>query len=369
MSSPEIEKRESRAALLRELRRFASLGASYFRAAAAQTGMTDTDMQVLDTLVSGDDATAGQLAELTGLTTGAITGMLNRLEEAGLVRRERDPNDGRRVIVRLASTTPGQSSALGALAALGDAWNEALSRYDDEQLALLLDFLKRSDIATQTEILRLRAAPADEEKAYTAPLDDLTSGRLVISGAIPRLHLSAENVGANLYTARFEKSTPDVKVKDGTVTMRFPKSLTRSLLGPSKLEGSADVMLNSMIPWRIAVQGGATVIEADLGGLSLAGLEIKAGGSVIRVALPTLTGVVPVVIDGSGSDIRVRRPAGVAARVHLTGWSTVLAFDGENFTGLGANQRLLSASYTEAAPHYEIEVTTSASMVTVTDEE
>jgi DNA-binding MarR family transcriptional regulator len=369
MSSPEIERQERRAALVRELRRFASLGASYFRAAAAQTGMTDTDMQVLDLLVSGDDATAGQLAELTGLTTGAITGMLNRLEEAGLVRRERDPNDGRRVIVRLASTTSGQSSALGALATLGDAWDEAIARYDDGQLALLLDFLKRGDAATQAEILRLRAAPMDEGNDYTAPLADLASGRLAISGAIPQLRLRAEDVGANLYVARFEKSSPDIKVKDGAVTIRFPKSLQRSLLGLVKLEGSADITLNPTIPWRIAVQGGGTVIDAELGALKLEGLEIKAGGSVIRVALPTVTGVVPVVIDGSGSDIRVRRPAGVAARVHLTGWSTVLTFDGENFTGLGANQRLLSANYTESTPHYEIEVTTSASMVTVTDEE
>ncbi|HLI06811.1 MAG TPA: MarR family transcriptional regulator [Ktedonobacteraceae bacterium] len=53
-------------------------------------------MQVIDILDSTGTVTAGQLADLTGLTTGAITGMLNRLEEAGLVRRERDPNDGRR---------------------------------------------------------------------------------------------------------------------------------------------------------------------------------------------------------------------------------------------------------------------------------
>ena len=368
MSSLESEKQEKRAALVRELRRFASLGASYFRAAAAQTEMTDTDMQVLD-MLAGGDATAGQLAELTGLTTGAITGMLNRLEEAGLVRRERDPNDGRRVIVRLASSASSQGSALGALAALGDAWHEAIARYDDEQLILLLDFLKRSDAATQAEILRLRATPVDEGKAYTAPLGDLMGGRLTISGAIPRLRLSAGDVGANLYEARFDKSTPDIKVKDGAVTMRFPKSLQRSLLGLGKAEGGADVALNPTIPWRIAVQGAGTVIEAELGGLRLAGLEIKAGGSMIRLALPALTDVVPVVIDGSASDIRVRRPAGVAARVHLTGWSTVLTFDGENFTGLGANQRLLSANYTKTAPHYEIEVTTSASMVTVTDEE
>ena len=89
--------------LARELRQFNGLGASFFRAAAARIGMTVTDMQVIDILDLTGPTTAGQLADLTGLTTGAITGILNRLEEAGLVRRERDPNDGRKVIVRLAT--------------------------------------------------------------------------------------------------------------------------------------------------------------------------------------------------------------------------------------------------------------------------
>jgi DNA-binding MarR family transcriptional regulator len=64
--------------LLGELRQFTGLAASFFRAAAARLGMTVTDLQVIDILESIGPSTAGQLADLTGLTTGAITGMLNR---------------------------------------------------------------------------------------------------------------------------------------------------------------------------------------------------------------------------------------------------------------------------------------------------
>jgi DNA-binding MarR family transcriptional regulator len=78
-----------------ELRQFNGLGASFFRVAAAQTGLAVTDIQVMDLLDLSSPSTADQLAELTGLTTGAITRILDRLEEAGLVRRARDPNDGR----------------------------------------------------------------------------------------------------------------------------------------------------------------------------------------------------------------------------------------------------------------------------------
>src|SRR5579885_2487306 len=102
MSSGSEEKRmQLLGELARELRQFTGLGASFFRAAAARIGITVTDMQVIDVLHLTGPSTAGQLADLIGLTTGAITGMLNRLEEAGLVSPERDPNDGRRVIVRL----------------------------------------------------------------------------------------------------------------------------------------------------------------------------------------------------------------------------------------------------------------------------
>src|SRR5258708_33144631 len=110
--------------LARELRQFNGLSASFCRAAAGRIGMTVTDMQVIDILDSTGPTTAGQLADLTGLTTGAITGMLNRLEEAGLVRRERDPNDGRRAIVRLAPAKDEMHEIVPTFPSLGQAWYE-----------------------------------------------------------------------------------------------------------------------------------------------------------------------------------------------------------------------------------------------------
>src|SRR5690348_6764502 len=137
--------------LARELRQFIGLGASFFRAAAARIGLTVTDMQVIDILDSAGPMTAGQLADLTGLTTGAITGMLNRLEEAGLVRRERDPDDGRRVIVRLASGTDKMRETSSIFASARKVWDEIASPYDDEQIAFLLEFQKRGNALFSSE--------------------------------------------------------------------------------------------------------------------------------------------------------------------------------------------------------------------------
>ena len=116
-----------------------------------------------------------------GLTTGTFTAILNRLEKAGLVRRERDPNDGRRVIVRLAKGADGGQEMDPLFASLGKAWEEMAAQYDDEQKAFLLEFLQRSNALAREEIARLREVPADDEGVFSAPLGDLERARLVVS--------------------------------------------------------------------------------------------------------------------------------------------------------------------------------------------
>jgi len=345
-----------------ELRQFTGLSASFFRAAAARIGMTVTDMQVIDLLESSGPTTAGQLADLTGLTTGAITGMLNRLEETGLVRRERDPNDGRRVIVRLERGKDERHKIGPIYASLGKAWNELASDYDDEQLAFLLEFLKRSNAMSRKEIVQLREAPEGEEGIYSAPLGELESGRLVVSSALSRLTLRTDEGMAELYQARFEGPVPSVAAKEGVVTIRYPRRLW--VLGGE--QRVAEVTLSVAIPWRIAIQGGASEVTAELGGLDLAGLEVKGGASMIRLELPAPSGVVPIRISGGASEITIRRPIGVAARAHLKGWASAFVFDDQTFSDMGNNVRLQSSGFEPTAPCYDIEVASSASMVTIT---
>src|SRR6185369_8348500 len=68
-------------------------------------GIAPTDHKCLGFIAEADHpGTAGELATWTGLTTGAITGVIDRLEAAGLAARERDPHDRRRVVVRAAPT-------------------------------------------------------------------------------------------------------------------------------------------------------------------------------------------------------------------------------------------------------------------------
>ncbi len=356
--------------LAREFRRFHGLGASFFRVAAARTGKTVTDMQVLDILHTTGPTTAGNLAELTGLTTGAVTGLLNRLEEAGLLRRVRDPEDGRRIIVQLENDKE-DSGDIREIDSIFDpltkSWKEVASGYSDEQIAFLLQFLKRSNAVSRREIVRLQEVLSGEGKIYSAPLGDLESARLVVSSGISMLTLKADTKTDDLYQARFEGPLPDVRAKDGVVSIRYPRRLASWVPGGSKR--IAEVRLTTAIPWWIAIQGGASEVTAKLSGLNLAGLDVKGGMSMIHLNLPTPSVAVPVVpirIRGVASEIIVRRPAGVAARVHLKGWASQFVFDDEAFSNMGNDVRMQSPGFQASAPHYDIEILSSVSAVTVT---
>ncbi|GHO80466.1 hypothetical protein KSD_82370 [Ktedonobacter sp. SOSP1-85] len=352
-------------ALRRELRQFNGFGASFFRVAAAQTGMAaDTDMQVMDILDLAGEASAGQLADLMGMTTGAIAKMLNRLEEAGLVRRDRDPNDGRKVIVRLERGKDEMHTVRSILNSLEETWDEAMSRYDEEQLAFLLEFLQHNHALSRKELVQLQEAPLNKERIFSAPLADLESARLIFPSGAFRMNLRASDGKGTLYQARFEGPVPEVKAKDGVVTIRYP----RRLWVPSKEKTAAEVALSIAIPWQIVIQGSASEITAELGELNLASLEVKGGLHRSQLDLPAPTGRVPMRISGGASEVIVRRPAGVAALVHLKGWAAEFVFDDQTFGAVGNDVRLQSQGFDPTTPYYDIEVASSASQLTITSD-
>ncbi|HEY9142060.1 MAG TPA: MarR family transcriptional regulator [Bryobacteraceae bacterium] len=90
------------AELVIQIRRFIAGTILFNQKAADRAGLHLTDMQCINLLeLLGGSTTPGKLAEGTGLTTGGVTVMLDRLEKAGFIRRERNPNDRRSVLVRV----------------------------------------------------------------------------------------------------------------------------------------------------------------------------------------------------------------------------------------------------------------------------
>lgn len=167
--NPSLSSAKERAALMQELehamRRASSQGVIFSQAVAGHAGISSADMECMDFLIMEGRITAGRLAELTGLTTGAITGMIDRLEKAGYVRRERDESDRRKVYI---ATVPASVAKIGKFyEALQRAVWKNWSAYTDEELRLLLRFSGQGYETMLAATAELKAKPASEVKKGT----------------------------------------------------------------------------------------------------------------------------------------------------------------------------------------------------------
>jgi DNA-binding MarR family transcriptional regulator len=147
---------ELSAALLVAGRSLGNSSSMLLNACAERLGLHSTDWGCVLLLNEAlpTPLTAGQLAELTGLTTGAVTGLLDRLENAGYVRRERDPADRRRVIVQL---VPEEMARIQPMFDGMIADMVAMHRdYSDDELAVIVEMLTRSSDILRTHARRIR---------------------------------------------------------------------------------------------------------------------------------------------------------------------------------------------------------------------
>ncbi|GAA2601416.1 MarR family transcriptional regulator [Dactylosporangium fulvum] len=136
------------------LRSFTAYAVLFSQAVADKLGLNATDSRCVDLLSRTGPVTAGKLAELTGLTTGAVTGIIDRLERAGFVRRVRDPGDRRRVIIELVPDR--ENEAWAHLSSVRDSVDRLLDRYDAKELTAIASFLSDSASRTAEEIGLLR---------------------------------------------------------------------------------------------------------------------------------------------------------------------------------------------------------------------
>lgn len=121
---------------------------------AGKLGMHHTDLECLFMITLIDQATPGRLAQETGLTSGAITGVVDRLERAGYIKRERDTGDRRRVFLVPIMERIEEVRAINKKT--NAPWLEELAGYSDSELELLLGFAERSLDAAVSATIALR---------------------------------------------------------------------------------------------------------------------------------------------------------------------------------------------------------------------
>ncbi len=150
----ETKRRDLLATLDRKVRETSAYSSLLSSVVAQRLGITINDIECLDILHLNGPMSAGKLAETTGLTTGAITGIVDRLVKAGFARRDADPADRRRVIVRVDALVGKRVAPL--YESLARKSLALLSGYSDKELAFLIDHFIRSSEQLRGEVERLR---------------------------------------------------------------------------------------------------------------------------------------------------------------------------------------------------------------------
>ena len=160
-------RRPSRAELLQlldgVLRRVSAQSVLLSDAVANQVGVNSTDLECLDLLFLAGPTTAGQLAEHAGLTTGAMTAVIDRLERAGFVRRTHDSSDRRRVLVEVLPRALDRIQPL--YQPLAAAMERVHRSYTAAQLEVIADYLSRATEVGAAHITWLNAQPTVRPRA------------------------------------------------------------------------------------------------------------------------------------------------------------------------------------------------------------
>jgi DNA-binding MarR family transcriptional regulator len=154
------------AALMLAMRDVSGVSVLHSEAVAARLDVGSSDLECLDSIVMRGPLTAGELARATGLTTGAITGVIDRLDRAGFAKREHDPTDRRKVLVRALPAVERRIAPL--FKPMEQAALSVLSTYDDKELALLLGFLQRAYQAAIAAMATLQEETAASKKRGAA---------------------------------------------------------------------------------------------------------------------------------------------------------------------------------------------------------
>ena len=136
--------------LMLALRRSSAAGVLHGQAVARRVGVNSSDLECLDLILMSGPSTAGEIARHTGLTSGAVTGLIDRLERLGLVERTADPADRRKVLVRVREDKIGPIAQL--YAPLEKAMQSLLAGYSREELKVLIDFAEKSGDLLQARV-------------------------------------------------------------------------------------------------------------------------------------------------------------------------------------------------------------------------
>jgi DNA-binding MarR family transcriptional regulator len=155
VSTTRKQKKDLIAELISEFRIAGNQDSAFDNLAADQLGLNRTDLHCINIIENSGGLTAGELAREAGLTTGAVTGVIDRLERAGYARRVADPGDRRRV--KLEVTPKFYARADKIWGPVATDWASRLgARFTADELERAIEFLRTTSELSRDHLERLR---------------------------------------------------------------------------------------------------------------------------------------------------------------------------------------------------------------------
>lgn len=142
--------------LSRSVQRSSALTVIHTNAIADKVGLSTTEFEAIDLIANNQPISAGQLARFCGLTSGAITGLIDRLEKNGYVRRKNDPNDRRRVLIEHAHAPEIEQKVRALYRPIGNAFYDLVDTYTAEQVKFLVDHTNKMNEKIESIIIDLK---------------------------------------------------------------------------------------------------------------------------------------------------------------------------------------------------------------------
>src|SRR5262249_26235605 len=150
-------------------------------------------------------------------------------------------------------------------------------------------------------------------------------GRLRLSGGIANVRVRSGATMPELFRARFTGPQPKIRVAGNAADIVYAYRGLRLVIWRRQ---SAQVELNTSIPWQIEVLGGMYMSTVDRTGLQVTAVTVDGGASRVEMRLPRPSGTVPIRFVAGASIITVRRPNGVAIRAVVRGGASNVLLDG-----------------------------------------
>ncbi len=356
-----------------DIARLTERAALFQEAAAERLGLNPTDLRCLALAAAEPGMTASRLAELSGLSSGAITGVLDRLERATLARREADPADRRRILVRPLLDRMAEIDAV--YEPLDEAMARVLDRYEPPERSAIGAFIEQAIAVFEDQTARLRARSRGGVigEMFTSPRNDVTVGRLVFHSGAPRLALRAAPLGPDaearmvaelahtslalrdstvteeLARGTFTGPMPDVRTRDGVVTVRYRRRIDWR-------RRSAEIGLSPAVPWAVEISGGLSALTAQLRTVRLRSVAIRGGADRVDVRLPVPDGTSRFSLAGGAATVTIRHPPGSAVRLAVSGGIHDARFGGERLRQVHGQLRIETPGAGKAAERWEIEI-------------